>query len=121
MTKKALVALALAVCSAAPAWAASTTSTASAADGRQLAEQKHCFVCHDVANDKFAPSFRDIARRFGGLRNARQMLVYVVQGGTDSAAIGYHWGRSKMPPSQVRVPVDQAEAEILVDYVLSQK
>ena len=90
-----------------------------AVTSEELAKEKDCFVCHDVKLQKFAPSFTDISRRFSGLSNAKPMLVRVVKAGTDSSPATFHWGSSKMPPDTIRAPVSDAEAEVLVDYVLS--
>jgi cytochrome c len=90
-----------------------------ATDAVALADAKHCTACHDAKAEKYGPSFRDIARRFRGLNNAKPMLVRIVQSGTDTPSAVYHWGASKMPPDSVRAPVSEAESEVLVDYVLS--
>jgi len=100
-------------------FAACCAPVLAADDPAALADAKHCTVCHDTKVDKVGPSFRDIARRFKGLNNARPMLVRVVQAsGTDTPSTPYHWGATKMPPAGVRVPVSEAEAGILVDYIL---
>jgi cytochrome c len=111
MIKARTTALLLMFIPAAPALAASS--------GEELAKEKHCFVCHDVKAQKFAPSFTDISRRFHGLANAKPMLVRVVQTGTGSPPTVFHWGNSTMPPDNTRIPVSDAEAEQLVDYILS--
>ncbi|MDR3418263.1 MAG: c-type cytochrome [Nevskia sp.] len=90
-------------------------------DVKDLIKAKHCYDCHGDKSGKVGPAFRDISRRFRGLNNAKTMLVRMVQNGTDSQAVVYHWGASTMPPGEVRVPVSQAEAEQLVDYILSLK
>lgn len=88
--------------------------------GEDLARAKGCFACHAVETESAAPSFRDIARRFGGLANAKLMLVPIVHTGTDRPAV-YHWGSANMPPEGARRPVTNEEAEALVDYILSVK
>jgi cytochrome c len=111
MIKARTTALLLTLIPAVPALAASS--------GEELAKGKHCLVCHDVKTQKFAPSFTDISHRFHGLNNAKPMLVRVVQTGTASPPTVFHWVNSTMPPESVRIPVSDAEAEQLVDYVLS--
>ncbi len=88
--------------------------------GEDLARAKGCFVCHDVTKDTIAPSFRDIGRRFGGLKNAKLMLVPIVHTGTRDP-VAYHWGTHDMPPEGARQPVTDEEAEALIDYILSLK
>jgi cytochrome c551/c552 len=60
------------------------------------------------------PSFRDIARRYKAVSNAKTMLADVIQLGTEG-----HWAASKMPPASDRAPVSKEEAEVLAEYVLS--
>lgn len=95
-------------------------AAARAESGEELAKAKGCFVCHNVETEGVAPSFRDIARRFGGLTNAKLMLVPIVHTGTDRPAV-YHWGSANMPPEGARRPVTNEEAEALIDYILSVK
>jgi cytochrome c551/c552 len=95
-----------------------TLAMASSSPGEALATAKHCFSCHDVKTKKFAPSFTDISHRFRGLENSKMMLARVVQSGTDGQSVAFHWGASTMPPDNVREPVTEAEAQILVDYIL---
>lgn len=90
-------------------------------DAAALAKAKHCFSCHDARTEGVGPSFTDIARRFSGLKNARNMLASVIQTGSGSAPGTYHWGHIEMPPGAARAPVTKAEAEALADYVLGFK
>lgn len=90
-----------------------------ALNARQLAQNKHCFDCHDSTRPRVGPSFRDLARRLGGLNNSRLMLARMIRTGTDNDAVFYHWGPSTMPPDSIRVPVSDEEAQVLADYVLS--
>ncbi|RQH04948.1 c-type cytochrome [Paraburkholderia dinghuensis] len=89
--------------------------------GEQLAKAKGCTACHSVDGVGVGPSFHDIAQRFAGLKNARPMLIRIVKTGTGSGPVPYHWGDVKMPPDSARVPVNEAEAKELIDYVLSQR
>ena len=94
------------------------TSPAMGADPVALAGAKQCFICHDDKSEMMiGPPFRDIARRYKGVSNAKAMLVEVIQSGTDGAA--HHWAASKMPAASARVPVSKEEAEVLAEYVLS--
>jgi cytochrome c len=90
-------------------------------DAAALAKAKHCFECHGAKTEGVGPSFTDIARRFSGLKNAKSMLVSVIEAGSDSPTAIYHWSHIKMPPAAVRVPVSKAEAGVLADYVLGFK
>ena len=88
-----------------------------------LLKAKDCLVCHDAKQDRIGPSFRHIAMSFAGFQNGRLMLINIIHSGTGpgSGDIFYHWGSTRMPPEDVRVPVDDAEAARLVDYILSLK
>lgn len=90
---------------------------------KQLATDKMCFHCHEVKGEKRGPAFEDVARRYAGQAAARERLIKTVQGGTASGSGAmHHWGTSeKMPRDADRVAVSPAEAEQLVDYILSLK
>ena len=102
-------------------------------EGADLVKAKGCLECHAVPpgpgpRSNVGPSFPDIAHLFGGLRNAKAMLMMeVMAGSTTSSYVNmwgdrqYHWGPTPMPPGAARVEVNQAEAEAMVDYILSLK
>ena len=99
-------------------------STAGAADApamspKDLASAKHCDVCHDTQMPKVGPPFREVARRYAGLNNAQGMLARIIRTGSGSPSAVFHWGSSQMQPDSVRVPVSDAEAAVLANYVLS--
>ena len=95
--------------------AGAVTSPAMGADPAALAGAKQCFVCHAGKSElMIGPPFRDIARRYKGVSNAKTMLAEVIQSGTEG-----HWAASKMPAASARVPVSNEEAEVLAEYVLS--
>lgn len=95
------------------------SSSSFAAEGADLVKQKQCLSCHSVDKDMIGPSFKNIAQRFNGMKNAQTMLEEVVMKG--SATAPYHWGDTKMPSSGARVPVSQVEAMKMVEWILSQK
>ncbi len=102
----------------------SMATPALALEGAELAKEKGCFSCHDVKGEEYGPPFRDVARRFAGISTARQTLSRAIQAGTNAASAGKHWGNKKMPKDTERAdrsPVSQAEAEQLVDWILSLK
>lgn len=89
--------------------------------GKDLAASKHCDVCHAATTPKVGPAFRDVARRYAGLDNGKAMIARIIHTGSSTPAAVYHWSSSPMPPDNVRVPVSDAEADVLADYVLSFK
>jgi cytochrome c len=97
--------------------AGALTGPALGADPVALAGTKQCFICHDGQSEvrsMIGPPFRDIARRYKTVGNAKTMLAEVIQSGTEG-----HWAASKMPAASARVPVSKEEAEVLAEYVLS--
>jgi cytochrome c len=104
---------------AGPSPALGTGDSGPPLNAKQLARAKHCFDCHDTTGPRVGPAFRDLARRFGGLNNAKPMLARMIRTGTDNESVFYHWGPSTMPPDSVRVPVSDEEAQELAEYVLS--
>ncbi|GIL05395.1 MAG: hypothetical protein BroJett031_19150 [Betaproteobacteria bacterium] len=92
------------------------TPIAGAADPQALAESKQCFSCHSLEMERRAPSFKLLARNYGGIPNADRVLERRVQLG------GYgHWGVEPMPAAGPRPAVSEAEARELVAWILSMK
>lgn len=90
-TGLALLALSLAFCA--------SSYAAGAPDAmRNLAQDRGCFVCHEVGNGPrpaaqllpTAPSFRDIARRYRGQEHAAARLTEIVVNGTPGEH-ARHW------------------------------
>ncbi len=78
-----------------------------------LAKAKNCLACHSVANKVIGPAFKDVAAKYAAQKDAEDKLVKkVMKGG------GGVWGSAPMPPN---TQVSEAEAHILVKWVLSQK
>jgi cytochrome c len=81
--------------------------------GPDLAKAKNCLTCHSIANKVVGPAFKDVAAKYAGQKDAEDKLVKkVLKGGSGS------WGAVPMPAN---VQVSEAEAHILVKWVLSQK
>lgn len=77
-----------------------------------LAKAKNCLACHTVANKVIGPSFKDVAAKYAGQKDAEDKLVKKVQKGGSGV-----WGTAVMPPN----PVSDAEAKQLVTWILGQK
>jgi len=80
--------------------------TAGAQSGPDLAKSKNCIACHDLDKKKMGPSFKDIAAKYSGNKEAEAKLVTALQTG-------------KGHPS--KVAATDAELKTLVQYVLSVK
>lgn len=101
---KALVAVAI---------AAGLLSTAPAFASADLAKTKNCMACHAVDKKLVGPSYKDVAAKYAGQKDAAAMLATKVQKG----GVGV-WGQIPMPPNP---QVSAEEAATLVSWVLSHK
>ena len=101
---KAFVAVAVAagLLSAAPAFASA-----------DLAKAKNCMACHAVDKKLVGPSYKDVAAKYAGQKDAVATLAAKVQKGGVGA-----WGQIPMPPNP---QVSADEAKTLVEWVLAQK
>jgi len=101
---KAFVAVAVAagLLSAAPAFASA-----------DLAKAKNCMACHAVDKKLVGPSYKDVAAKYAGQKDAVATLVAKVQKGGVGA-----WGQIPMPPNP---QVSADDAKKLVEWVLAQK
>ena len=88
-------------------------SAASAATPAELAQQKNCLACHSVDKKVVGPAYKDVAAKYAGDKDAVKKLTdKVLKGGSGV------WGPVPMPAN---TQVSEAEAKILVQWVLSQK
>ena len=86
-----------------------------AADPQQLAQSKNCLTCHQIAVKVVGPAYKDVAAKYAKTKGAEDALVQKVLNGSQGT-----WGAgSVMPPNKPNVT--EAEAHILVKWVLSQK
>lgn len=78
-----------------------------------LAKSKNCMACHAIGNKVVGPSFKDVAAKYAGQKDAEDKLVQkVLKGGAGV------WGAVPMPAN---AQVSEAEARTLVKWILSQK
>lgn len=100
--KRALFALIAAASLAAPAFA-----------DQALATKNNCMACHAVDKKLVGPSFKDVAKKYAGQKDAVAMLAAkVIKGGSGV------WGAIPMPAN---AQVKEADAKTLVTWVLAQK
>lgn len=92
--------------------AAALVSNAAMANA-DLAKAKNCMACHAVANKLVGPSYKDVAAKYAGQKDAEAKLVQKVLKGSSGV-----WGPVPMPAN---AQVTEAEAHTLVKWVLSQK
>jgi cytochrome c len=79
----------------------------------ELAQQKNCMACHAVDRKIVGPSYRDVAAKYAGQKDAADRLAdKIVKGG-----VGV-WGQVPMPANP---KVSPAEAKQLASWVLGLK
>jgi cytochrome c len=78
-----------------------------------LAKAKNCMACHAVANKVVGPSFKDVAAKYAGQKDAEDKLAQKVVKGSSGV-----WGPVPMPAN---AQVSEAEARTLVKWIMSQK
>ena len=100
--KQAVLALALAAATTAPAYAQ-----------EDLAKKYNCFACHAVDKKLVGPSYRDVAAKYGNDPAAEAKLFDKVKKGGQGV-----WGQVPMPPN---AQVPDGDIKSLVKWVLSQK
>jgi cytochrome c len=88
-------------------------SQSAMANPADLAKQKNCMACHAVGNKVVGPSYKDVAAKYAGQKDAEAKLTQkVIKGGMGV------WGVVPMPANP---QVSQEEAATLVKWILSQK
>lgn len=93
--------------------AASVTFLAAPALANQdLATKKNCLTCHQLQAKSVGPSYKDVAAKYAGQKDAADMLAKkIIKGGSGA------WGPVPMPPNAVT----EAEAKQLATWVLTIK
>lgn len=93
--------------------AASLVVSLPALADQALATSKNCMACHAVDKKLVGPSYKDIAARYAGQRDAADKLASkIIKGGSGV------WGPVPMPAN---AQVNEAEAKRLVAWILSIK
>lgn len=89
-----------------------TEAVLSDAEGRKLAQQSGCFMCHAIDRKMVGPAWKDVAAKYRGDANGEAKLITkVAKGG------GGVWGSAPMPANAPRV--SDADIKALVRFVLS--
>ncbi|MEO7887279.1 MAG: c-type cytochrome [Polaromonas sp.] len=79
----------------------------------QLATAKNCMACHAVDKKLVGPSYKDVAAKYAGQKDAADKLAAkVIKGGSGV------WGPVPMPAN---AQVSPDEAKKLVAWILTQK
>jgi cytochrome c len=78
-----------------------------------LAKSKNCMACHSIDKKLVGPSYKDVAKKYAGQKDAEATLVTHVMKGSKGV-----WGPVPMPAN---ANVNEAEAKQLVTWVMSLK
>ena len=100
--KRVLFATAIALLAAGPALA-----------DQALATAKNCMACHAVDKKMVGPSYKDVAAKYAGQKDAADKLAAKIQKGGSGV-----WGPVPMPAN---TQVSAAEAQQLAQWVLTIK
>ena len=88
-------------------------SAPSAFASQELAQKKNCMACHALDKKLVGPSYKDVAAKYAGQKDAVDKLSQkVIKGGSGV------WGPVPMPAN---AQVSPAEAEQLAKWVMSTK
>ncbi|MBP6375295.1 MAG: c-type cytochrome [Giesbergeria sp.] len=100
--KRTLITLAMTLSVAVPAMA-----------DQALATSKNCMACHAVDKKLVGPSYKDVAAKYAGQKDAVDKLAAkIIKGGSGV------WGPIPMPPN---AQVNEADAKKLATWVMTQK
>lgn len=94
-------------------FAASALASSVVFANADMAKAKNCMACHAIESKLVGPSYKDVAAKYAGQKDAEDKLTKkVLKGGSGV------WGVVPMPAN---AQVTEAEARTLVKWVLSQK
>jgi cytochrome c len=80
---------------------------------QDLAQKKNCMACHAVDKKVVGPSYKEVAAKYAGQKDAVDKLAQkVIKGGSGV------WGQVPMPAN---AQVNEAEAKQLVQWILTIK
>lgn len=90
--------------------ALAAVQTATAATGEELMNSKGCMACHQLEVKIVGPAYKEVAAKRSAEEDGRAVVVESILKGSSGV-----YGPIPMPPNAV----NQEEAEILADWILS--
>ncbi len=93
--------------------AAAPAAAPAAATPEQLLQTFACLTCHALDKKVIGPSYREVAAKYAGDKNALDALVKKVKAGGSGV-----WGQVPMAPNP---QVPDADLQAMVKYILAQK
>jgi cytochrome c len=94
-------------------WALAAACAGPAFANPDLAQKKNCMACHALDKKLVGPSYKEVAAKYAGQKDAVDKLAQKVLKGGSGA-----WGPVPMPAN---AQVSDAEAKQLVQWILSVK
>ncbi|QBC43524.1 c-type cytochrome [Iodobacter fluviatilis] len=82
-----------------------------AEDGAKVAAKYNCLGCHAIDSKIVGPSYKDVAAKYRGQKDAEEMLMKEVRAGLP----GGKWGKIPMPAQQI----EEKDLKIIIHWVLS--
>ena len=79
----------------------------------ELAKKSACMACHTLDKKLVGPSYKEVAAKYSGQKDAQAKLIDKVKKGGTGA-----WGQIPMPPN---TNVKDEDIKTLVDWILSVK
>lgn len=79
----------------------------------ELAKQKACLACHQVATKLVGPAYKDVAAKYRSDKDAESKLATKIRAG----GVGV-WGQVPMPANPA---VSEAESKALAKWILAMK
>ena len=93
--------------------AITSLATPAAFASADLAQKKNCLACHAVEKKVIGPSYKEVAAKYAGQKDAADQLASKITKGGSGV-----WGAVPMPANP---QVSDAEAKALAAWVLSTK
>jgi len=97
---------------------AALLSTGNAQSDEALAKSKNCMACHAVDAKRIGPTYKEIARRYGGQKDVEAMLAEKIIKGSKGAWKQELKAEVLMPPN---ARVKPEEAARIVQWILGPK
>jgi cytochrome c len=76
-----------------------------------LAKKSNCLACHTTDKKLVGPSYQDVAKKYGGQKDAEAKLIAKVKAGGKGV-----WGEVPMPPNP---QVKDEDIKTLVKWILA--
>lgn len=90
---------------------AAVSATAPALADQALATSKNCMACHAMEKKLVGPSYKDVAKKYAGQKDAADKLATKIMKGGSGV-----WGAIPMPANP---QVNEADAKKLAAWVLA--